>query len=301
MDQQNIVRFDTLCQYLDCMGQPTLHPLVAVVDLSTSPRMEHYLHSFGFYAVFLKDAKCGDLRYGRQYYDYQEGTLVFVAPGQVLGVEPDGETFQPKGYALLFHPELLRGTSLGSNLMREYTFFSYASNEALHLSEQERETILECLHNIEHELQHAVDRHSRRLVVSNIELLLNYCVRFYDRQFYTREAVNSDILSRFERNLHDYFASERPEREGLPTVGMMADELHLSANYLGDLIKKQTGRTAQEHIQEMLVEIAKERIFDPSKSVSQIAYEMGFKYPQHFTRLFKRRTGLTPVEYRSAN
>lgn len=301
MDQQNIVRFDTLCQYLDRIGQPTLHPLVAVVDLSTSPRMEHYLHLFGFYAVFLKDTKCGDLRYGRQYYDYQEGTLVFVAPGQVLGVEPDGETFQPKGYALLFHPELLRGTSLGSNLMREYTFFSYASNEALHLSEQERETILECLRNIEHELQHAVDRHSRRLVVSNIELLLNYCVRFYDRQFYTREAVNSDILSRFERNLHDYFASERPEREGLPTVGMMADELHLSANYLGDLIKKQTGRTAQEHIQEMLIEIAKERIFDPSKSVGQIAYEMGFKYPQHFTRLFKRRTGLTPVEYRSMN
>ncbi len=301
MAQHNIVRFDSLCQYLDRIGQPTLHPLVAVVDLSTSPRMEHYLHTFGFYAVFLKETMCGDLRYGRQYYDYQEGTLVFVAPGQVLGVEPDGETFQPKGHALLFHPELLRGTSLGSNLMREYTFFSYASNEALHLSDQERGIFMECLHNIEHELQHSIDRHSRRLVVSNIELLLNYCVRFYDRQFITREAVNSDILTRFERCLGDYFASDRPEREGLPTVGVMASELHLSANYLGDLIKKQTGRTAQDHIQQTMIEIAKERIFDPSKSVSQIAYEMGFKYPQHFTRLFKRRTGLTPIEYRSMN
>lgn len=301
MAQQNIVRFDTICQYLDRIGQPTLHPLVAVVDMSTSPRMEHYLQTYGFYAVFLKDIKCGDMRYGRQYYDYQEGTLVFVAPGQVVGIEPDGETFQPKGYALLFHPELLRGTSLGNNLMREYSFFSYASNEALHLSEQERGTFLECLHNIEHELQHSVDRHSRRLVVSNIELLLNYCVRFYDRQFYTREAVNSDILTRFESILDDWFSSNRAEREGLPTVGIMADELHLSANYLGDLVKKQSGRTAQQHIQDKLIETAKERIFDPSKSVSQIAYELGFKYPQHFTRLFKRRTGLTPVEYRSMN
>ncbi len=301
MAQKNIVRFDTICQYLDRIGQPTLHPLVAVVDMSTSPRMEHYLQTFGFYAVFLKDLKCGDLRYGRQYYDYQEGTLVFVAPGQVVGVEHDGTTFQPKGYALLFHPELLRGTSLGSNLMREYTFFSYASNEALHLSEQERQTFLECLRNIEHELQHSIDRHSRRLVVSNIELLLNYCVRFYDRQFYTREAVNSDILTRFESILDDWFSSNRSEREGLPTVGIMAEELHLSANYLGDLVKKQSGRTAQQHIQDKLIETAKERIFDQSKSVSQIAYELGFKYPQHFTRLFKRRTGLTPVEYRSMN
>lgn len=301
MNERNIERFDTLCIYLESLGQPTLHPLVAVVDLSTCPPMEHSLHTFGFYAVYLKDTKCGDLRYGRQWYDYQEGTLVFTAPGQVVGVESDGQLFQPKGYALLFHPELLRGTSLGGNMMREYSFFSYASNEALHLSEQERATVMECLHNIEHELRHDVDRHSRRLIVSNIELLLNYCVRFYDRQFLTRESVNSDILMRFERHLSDYLSSSRPAAEGLPTVGMLAGELHLSANYLGDLIKKQTGRTAQEHIQNALVDAAKERIFDPSKSVGQIAYEMGFKYPQHFTRLFKRRTGLTPVEYRSMN
>ena len=187
-----ILKLDNIFQYNDMMGQETLHPLVSVVDFSKCKPMLHSLQRFGFYAVFLKDVKCGDIRYGRNYYDYQEGTLVFLAPGQVVGIVNNGEYFQPKGWALLFHPDLIRGTSLVRE-MKNYTFFSYESNEALHLSEQERKVILDCFHNIESELQHAIDKHSKTLIVNNIELFLNYCVRFYDRQFITRSHVNKDI------------------------------------------------------------------------------------------------------------
>lgn len=299
-NKNNIRTFETIHQYNTLLGQETLHPLVNVIDLSTAPRLNNGLNSFGFYAVFLKEAKCGNMRYGCHYYDYQEGTLVFLAPHQVIGVEDDGTDYQPKGYALVFHPDLLRGTSLGRN-MKNYTFFSYQVNEALHLSEQERQVVLECLHNIEAELHHDIDRHSKQLIVSNIELFLNYCVRFYDRQFITRVNVNKDILVRFEELLHDYFLSDKPQTVGLPTVKYCADQLHLSANYFGDLIKKETGKTASEHIQLKLISVAKERIFDSGKSISEVAYELGFQYPQHFSRLFKRVVGMTPNEYRMQN
>ena len=182
-----IIKLDNICQYNEMVGQETLHPLVSVLDLSKSSRMmKHVRMSYGFYAVFLKEVKCGDLRYGRNYYDYQEGTLVFLAPGQVIGIDDNGEYFQPKGRALLFHPDLIRGTSLGRN-MKDYSFFSYEVNEALHLSEQERGVIIDCLNNINEELNRGIDKHSKMLIVSNIELLLNYSIRFYDRQFITRE------------------------------------------------------------------------------------------------------------------
>lgn len=204
------------------------------------------------------------LRYGCNYYDYQEGTLVFLAPGQVIGVEDDGKVYQPQGMALVFHPDLLRGTTLGRTI-KDYTFFSYQVNEALHLSEQERHIIIDCFRNIEEELHHTIDKHSQRLIVSNIELFLNYCVRFYDRQFITRENVNKDILTRFENLLNDYFYSEKPESSGLPTVKYCADQMHLSANYFGDLIKKETGKTASEHIQTKLIDIAKKKYSTPAK------------------------------------
>ena len=297
----DIVRVDHVFDYNDSLGIETLHPLVSVIDMSKCPRMRHSRRLYGFYCIFLKDVKCGDLRYGRNYYDYQEGTLVFTAPGQVVGVEDNGEVFQPKGWALLFHPDLLRGTQLGRNI-RNYTFFSYEVREALHLSEQERRTILDCLHNIRHELQHAIDRHSRTLVVNNIEMFLNYCVRFYDRQFITRSDVaGKDILARFERTLDDYFLSDKPQTEGLPTVQYCAQELHLSANYFGDLVKRLTGKTAQEHIRLRLIDAAKERIADPARSIAEVAYELGFKYPAHFTRLFKNVVGCTPNRYRNIN
>jgi len=298
MDQ--IVKIESVSQYNTLMGQETLHPLVSVIDFSKAKPLKHPRINLGLYTMFLKDVKCGDLKYGRNYYDYQEGTLVFVAPGQVIGVENSNEQFQPQGRALLFHPDLIRGTSLGQHI-KEYTFFSYEVNEALHLSEKERQVVLDCLDKIQFELSHAIDKHSKTLIVTNIELLLNYCIRFYDRQFITRDNVNKDILVRFERLLDDYFQSDKPQTIGLPSVGYCADQLHLSANYLGDLIKKESGKTAQEHLQLKLMDIAKEKVFDTGKSVSEIAYELGFKYPQHFSRLFKKSTGFSPNEYRGRN
>jgi AraC-like DNA-binding protein len=224
---------------------------------------------------------------------------VFVAPGQILGVNSK-ELIQPKGWALLFHPDLIRGTTLGHKI-KDYTFFSYDVNEALHLSEKEKQIVIDCLYKIDYEIKQAIDKHSKILIANNIELLLNYCMRFYDRQFITRNHVNTDILVKFEKLLDDYFKSEMPQNLGLPTVNYCADIIHLSANYLGDLIKKETGKSPKEHIQLKLMDIAKERIFDTSKSVSMIAYELGFKYPQHFTRMFKNETGYTPNEYRLLN
>jgi len=271
-----------------------------VVDLSkAAPRQGSRMY-FGFYTVFLKDVKCGDLVYGRHTYDYQEGTLVFLAPGQVAGMNSNGEIYQPIGYALVFHADLIHGTALGKHI-QEYSFFGYQFHEALHLSERERKMVLDCFSKIEYELSQAIDKHSKRLIVSNIELFLNYCVRFYDRQFITRENAHKGVLERFESLLNEYYSSDKSQTLGLPSVAYCAGELHLSASYFGDLIKKETGKTAQEYIQAKVIDLAKEKIFDENKSVSQIAYELGFKYPQHFTRLFKQCVGVTPNEYRTAN
>lgn len=296
---EEILKLDTIAQYNALRGVETLHPLVSVIDMSKANPTQNMRINFGFYCVFLKEVKCGDLKYGCNYYDYQEGTLVFVAPGQVVGVNSP-EIIQPKGWALLFHPDLIRGTSLGHNI-KDYTFFSYEVYEALHLSEKERQIIIDCLHKIDYELQQSIDKHSKTLIANNIELLLNYCLRFYDRQFITRSNVNKDILVKFEKLLDEYFKSDLTQTIGLPTVKYCANQLHLSANYFGDLIKKETGKSAQEHIQLKLIDIAKERIFDTSKSVSEIAYELGFKHTQHFSRMFKNETGYTPNEYRSLN
>lgn len=296
----NMRRFETIRDYNAFNNNETLHPLVSVVDLSkANPRSGSPMY-FGFYTIFLKDVKCGDLVYGRHTYDYQEGTLVFIAPGQVAGINSSGDIYQPKGYALVFHADLIHGTSLGRNI-HDYTFFGYQSNEALHLSERERKIVLDCFSKIQYELEHAVDKHSKGLIVSNIELFLNYCKRFYDRQFITRDNPHKGILEKFEKLLNEYFQSEKPQTIGLPSVAYCAGELNLSANYFGDLIKKETGKTAQEYIQSKLIDVAKEKIFDRHKSVSQIAYELGFKYPQHFTRLFKQKVGYSPNEYRLLN
>lgn len=293
-----ILNIATITEYDDMLGVETLHPLVSVIDLSKAHPMRHMRHTFGFYTIFLKNEKNCDLIYGRQRYDYQKGSVVCLAPGQVIGIEDTGEVFQPRGYALCFDPELIRGTSLGRHI-REYSYFSYEVNEALHLSDRERTIFIDCLGTIQQELEHSVDRLSRRLIVNGIELLLNYCLRFYERQFITREQANNDILVRFENLLDDYLQSDKPIHNGLPTVRYCASELCLSPNYFGDLIKKYTGKSAQEYIQLKLMNVAKERILLPSKSISQISYELGFQYPQHFTRMFKKVVGLTPNEYRT--
>jgi AraC-like DNA-binding protein len=293
-------RFNTINEYNAFNNNETKHPLVSVVDLSKAdPRSGSRMY-FGFYIVFLKDVKCGDMVYGRNTYDYQEGTLVLLAPGQVAGINSNGETYQPKGNALAFHPDLIHGTSLGRRI-QEFTFFGYQSNEALHLSERERNIVLDCFSKIDYELERGVDKHSKRLIVANIELFMDYCTRFYDRQFITRDHVHQGILARFENLLNDYFGSDKPQTIGLPAVAWCAEQLNLSANYFGDLVKKETGKAAQEYIQAKLIDMAKEKIFDGSKTINQVAYELGFKYPQHFARLFKKRVGHTPQEYRSLN
>ena len=276
-----------------------MHPLVSVIDLSEVPPVRLARKNFGFYTVFLKDVKCGDLRYGRKMYDYQEGTLVFIAPGQIVGDDDNGTRVQVKGWALLFHSDFLLGTSLGRKL-KDYSFFSYEANEALHMSDREREIVINCFQEIREELEHAIDKHSRSIITANIEVFLNHCVRFYDRQFITRKDVNKDILTRFEDLLNGYFESDAPVSYGLPSVAFCADKLNLSANYFGDLIKKETGKSAQEYIQFTIIEKVKERFADSSKSVSEIAYEMGFKYPHHLSRLFKKMEGCSPNEYRVA-
>lgn len=293
-----VVNFNTVNDYNKFNNHETLHPLVGVIDFSKANQRTGSKMNFNLYCIFLKDVKCGDLKYGRATYDYQEGTLVFVSPGQVLDVENKVDLYQPMGHGLVFHPDLIKGTSLAKS-MAEYNFFSYHTNEALHLSAKERQLVLDLFSKIATELEQSVDKHSKKLIAANIELFFSYCERFYDRQFITRQQVSSGILERFEDLLNSYFSSDKPYSIGLPSVAYCADELNLSANYFGDLIKKETGKTAQEYIQNKIIDVAKERVFDADKSISQIAYDLGFKYPQHFNRLFKQRTGSTPNEYRS--
>lgn len=293
-----LIKTDSICAYNEWAGVITQHPLVGFIDFSTVKPLRHARKLYSFYAVFLKDMKCGELRYGRQYYDYQDGTLIFVAPGQVFGADDNGDVFQPSGYLLLFHPDLLRNTLLG-RFMKEYTFFAYERNEALHLSNEERQIVLDCFHKIQYELQHPIDKHSKALIVDSIKMFLDYCTRFYDRQFITRDNVNKDVLARFEHLLEYYFSNGMTEKIGLPTVQYCADELHLSANYLSDLLRKETGSTALRYIHDKVVDIAKTQIVTTNKTISEIAYQLGFQYPQHFTRLFKNEVGCTPNEYRN--
>lgn len=299
-NMEGMNRFDTVTEYNIFNNHETLHPLVSVIDFSKAAPRRLKRTYFGFYLVLLKDVNCGDLRYGKNTYDYQEGTLIFLAPGQILDMEPSEELYQPKGHGVIFHQDLITGTPLG-RIINEYSFFSYNVNEALHISEKERQIILDCFAKIKHELDHAIDKHSKKLIASNIELLLNYCDRFYDRQFITRDNVNKGVLEKFEELLNGYFSSDKPKKTGLPSVAYFAGELHYSANYFGDLIKKETGKSAKEYIQNKIIDMAKNIIFSTDKTVSEIAGELGFKYPQHFSRMFKNETGYTPNEFRSLN
>ena len=294
-----ILNLDSVDLYNKLYGLETLNPLVSVIDLNKATSSVDLIRfNYGIYALYLKLEKACDIKYGRQTYDYQEGTIVCFAPGQTAETNPTTDKVQVNAHGILFHPDLLRGTSLGKSI-KKYTFFSYEVNEALHLSEEERSIVMDCLKIIRMELEHGVDQHSKTLLVNHIELLLNYCMRFYERQFITRGKTNRDVLTRFENLLDEYFESALAEQDGLPTVKYFADKLCLSSNYFGDMFKKETGKSPQEYIQEKVIELAKERISDTADTVSQIAYSLGFQYPQHFCRLFKKRVGYTPSEYRA--
>ena len=294
-----ILNLDSVDLYNKLYGLETLNPLVSVIELNKATSSVDLIRfNYGIYALYLKLEKACDIKYGRQTYDYQEGTIVCFAPGQTAETNPTTDKVQVNAHGILFHPDLLRGTSLGKSI-KKYTFFSYEVNEALHLSEEERSIVMDCLKIIRMELEHGVDKHSKTLLVNHIELLLNYCMRFYERQFITRGKTNRDVLTRFENLLDEYFESALAEQDGLPTVKYFADKLCLSSNYFGDMFKKETGKSPQEYIQEKVIELAKERISDTADTVSQIAYSLGFQYPQHFCRLFKKRVGYTPSEYRA--
>ena len=296
---KEILKVETISQYNALKSVETRHPLITYFDSSYAEPLPSGKFSFSFYAVFLKGVNCGELKYGRSTYDYEEDTMVFMGPGQVVGINKQKD-YHPKGFALLFDPEFIKGTPLASKIHR-YSFFSYELNEALHISEKEQQIIKDLFAKIDYELNQSIDKHSKIIIANNIELLLNYCERFYDRQFITRENLNQGILTNFEKLLNAYFHSENPQKLGLPSVAYFARQLNLSPNYLGDLIKKETGKSAIDHIHLKLIDIAKDRIFDAEKTISQVAYELGFKYPQHFNRMFKKNTGFTPSDYRNLN
>lgn len=288
-----------LHQLLGC-GKPK-HPLISVLDpqkLQVTAEMRNVRVVSNFYAVWLKTTDCG-LEYGRNHYDFEEGALVFTGPQQVVSVS--GEVAEDEtGWMLFFHPDLINSTSLGEKI-RQYSFFSYDLHEALHLSDAEKATITQCIENIKGEYEQRIDDHSQSVIVANIELLLNYCSRYYARQFNTRTTANKDILTRFERALQDYFESDQLLKQGMPSVQYLAEQVHLSADYLSDLLKKETSRTAKDHINDFVVEKAKYLLLNSTDTVSGIAYELGFNYPHYFSRLFKAKTGWTPGAYRRLN
>lgn len=290
--------FNTVQQFNDFYGIETLHPLVSVVRYDKLHTLEECTCHYGLYALFLKENKGCILSYGRTPYDFDEMTVTSFAPGQKLHVTPNPDVVYPKWTALVFHPDLLKGTPLGRNIDR-YAFFDYTSDEALHLSAGEIETYRYVLSLIAQELQHAIDKHSRELIVSNIELLLNYCLRFYDRQFITREEINNTVVKKFSTLLDDYISNKAADN-GLPTVAYFADKCCYSTNYFGELVKSATGRTAKDFISDRLLRAAQALLSDEEKSISMVSQCLGFEYPQHFVRFFKSKTGKTPSQWRAA-
>lgn len=281
------------------------HPLVSVVrtkDYNPSLNFNGVKIINNLYQVTLKELGCGNLMYGKNNYDYENGTLVFTSPGQVTVFEGEvpAENQSTKGWTLAFRPDLIRKSTLADK-MEQYSFFHYDVNEALHLSEKELTTIEDILSKIVIEYSQNLDKHSQNLIVSNIELLLDYCTRFYDRQFYTRPNLNVDFVSKFEKLLKAYYQTEQVQDFGMPNVHYLAKELSLSSSYLSDLLKKETGKTAQEHLHLFIIDRAKNKLLNSRTSISEIGYSLGFDYPQHFSNLFKSKTGYSPSEYRKLN
>ena len=294
---KEVIKLDTVDQYNRLFGLETLHPLVSIVNLSEAPRFPtHFTMNYGVYALFLKNVKCGDIRYGGQTYDYQEGTVTSFAPGQVVEVEMQ-QGVKPNAHGLLFHPDLIKGTSLGQDI-KHYSFFSYTSAEALHLSEEEKGIFIDCLEKIKMELQRPIDKHSKRLISRNIELLLDYCARFNERQFITRCEANKTILHKTDLLLSKYILSGKLADGVLPTEEYCADAFHLSPRYFSDLLKFETGKSIHEYFQLMRLNIAKRMLLDKDNTVHMTAKKLGYANVRYFTLLFKKITGITPAKYK---
>lgn len=292
------IKIGTVHQCNCYMGSKTLHPLVSVIDLSNVNLTQQSI-KFGFYTVLLRECQCCDFIYGRQYYDYSNGSLLFLTPGQSIEMD-ENKVLPQKGWMLAFHPDLISCTSLGQNI-QNYSFFSYNPDEALHISAREKQKVLECLDNIREELQHAIDCHSRNLITKYIELLLDYCIRFNERQFITRCEANKKLIAKFENILDKYFETGRVKETGLPSVKYCADLLHLSPSYFIDLLKYETGKSVQEHAQLKRIKIAQNQLLTTDKTIARIADELGYPSVQYFTRLFTKIAGYSPREYRHPN
>ncbi len=288
--------FNTVQEFNEYYGFETLHPQVSVVRYDREHEVTEGVYHYGLYALFLKENKGCKLSYGLTKYDFKEMTVTSFAPGQSVGVEANPEVKYPKWTALVFHPDLLAHTALGRSIDR-YEFFEYTSDEALHLSAGEIEIFRGVLGLIDQELHRSIDEHSRELIVSNIELLLNYCLRFYDRQFITREEINHSVVSKFLSLLNSYLA-ETAESEGRPTVAYFADKCCYSTKYFGELVKTETGRTARDFINDRILASAKKLLAEESMSIARVSQRLGFEYPQHFVRFFKSHSGDTPSQYR---
>jgi AraC-like DNA-binding protein len=277
------------------------HPMIGVVDFSKT--LEHSNTEIriktDFYSVMFKIYCRNHIRYGRKTIDFQDGSLVCIAPNHVITIDNDTDVKEDMmGWGLFFHPDLIRGTSLGMKI-KDYTFFSYEISEALHLSDKEKQLLYDCILKIKGELTQNIDNFSQLLMVNNVELLLNYCSRYYSRQFITRKSVNLAVVSKVEYILKDYYSGEEKLDIGIPSVKHLSARLNLSPGYLSDLLKKETGLNAQDYIHYFVIEQAKNTLIQTDLSVSEIAYSLGFEYPQYFSRLFKQKTGKTPLEYRS--
>ncbi len=297
-----LIHLKSIADLSRLLNENDFHPLVAVLDFSkTKDHIEEETRiTTDFYSVMFKNYCKSALTYGRKTIDFNEGSLICMAPNQVITIDTEIEPREnPMGWGLFFHPDLIRNTSLNAK-MKDYSFFSYEIAEALHLSEKEKQLLFECIVKIQTELKENIDDYSQTIIVSTIELLLNYCNRFYGRQFITRKATNRDILEKVEVLLKEYFSNKR-DSFGLPTVKYLADAVNLSPGYLGDLLKKETGLNAQEHIHHFIIEAAKNILLYSNQSISEIAFQLGFEYPQYFSRLFKQKTGTTPLEYRNLN
>ena len=299
----SIFKVDSISQLHSLLGlQKPKHPLVSVIDAATIEVKDEEVNSkviYDFYMVSLKDKSCG-VEYGRNSFDFDEGVMVFSAPGQSYTPTKAFNKGEIHGWMLFFHPDLIRNTNLGGQ-MDDYSFFNYDVVEALHLSEDEEKIMNATIANIQNEYQQRIDNHSQRVIVSSLELLLNYCLRFYERQFNTRTNQSNDVIAQFEKELKKYFKTEQHLESGLPSIEYFAKITHLSQHYFSDLIKKETGRNPKDHINHFVVEEAKTLLLGTNQSVSEIAYDLGFNYPHYFTRLFKSKTGQTPVEYRNLN
>ena len=291
-----ILKVSNVGDYSRYVGEQEQHPLVGIIDYAALSPVRHSLNNYGVYGVFMHEHLSVDLTYGCGKYDYRNGgTVICVAPGQIGGKEDNGERIDLDGWALLFHPDFLHGTSLEKEI-RSFSFFDYNVNEALHTSSEEFEILASFMRRIKQELEGNRDGMQDAIIVDYISLLLNYCKRFYERQFLTRKIANADTLQRFHAVLEAYYAQENPFQSGLPTVAYCADQLCMSAGYLGDLVRRHTGDTAINYIHRFILQKAKS-LLSAGKTITEVAYDLGFAYPQHLSRLFKKKEGLSPSEY----